>query len=678
MNELPIAGSSGLPAVADKRPAFGYTPRTQDYWYSKIVDSINRLEISERAQKANERKKKYQQYDFQQDRGGKPIQTVNGISRQLVTFVHNVVTTNPTVTPQFYQEHEELMWRYKLKGFVENNIRTNDLKTVLADLVWDTFFADIAWLKADWRTQFVGGTPTDPADSRQRQMQESAKIDQEHAAMGTGMALPTEPDDWHELHIDEHSKQEDALNQTIDTFTQAQAAGFDTEPQIAQAQQTLTLVGLHKDEHIKAARTVDQEFFEARRWPSYLVYYDPDAPTWKDAGWYALEVVERREVMMERDDLRGVSKLKGQPGRVTDEYHEGPANRARSSQPSADITGPTETYIRHFIIHDREGSQLIIIAVTETSQQVPLLVTDWPFEGDIVCPLVLRPVNDRIHGIPLIHILEFVHTQYAAVQDKISEYITKIPAAKMFIEKELLTDEVKKIISDPSKFFCPVKSLPKEKLMPWVAPGIDQNLLEERQRLNNELQLESGIPEVYNAGESDETATATAVRDRQAGNKIDDAKNKVASLVEWYCTTLVDTFRLHGTTEQWVRVIGDQGLQFDKFLPSDIPRDVYWNVDSDSLAPSKREMEKKQVIELLNVLTPLAGLLPGFQDFVISAVGKWDIMENPQKLKEQPPMPPMMPGMMPGGGAPGQVAPMQQQGMPGQMVGGELAAGATI
>lgn len=673
-----------IPMESVRQPKFGHNTRTQQYWYLKIIEAIDELDIEGRAAKAQNYQDKYQKYEFPRSGPGK--QTVNGISRQLVSFTNNVVSDNPTVTPQFLNELDENQWYDAAESFLQQKVKDVDLQAALTQMLWDNYYGDISWLRVDWTTSFVPtGTPTDPDALKQQANVQQAQIDAEHAQLQQGFALQTNEDDIHPLHRQGHEQVFNQLHMILPQIQDAVAAGLAPFEQQQVIEQQINLLGIHIDDHRRAEDSIEGEAFTAVRWPSYTVYYDPFATRWEDCDWYAIERVERLEDLKDRPDFRNTANLKGAPGKDSDPLHNRRI-RGRSTGMGPNMgnqTAPAEMYVRYWIIHDRRSRQLIVIADQEQNnpEQKPMVVEEWPFAGDIIKPFVLIPVNDRVHGVPMIERLEFVHKQYVAVENKISEYISEVPAAKIFIEDGAIDEPFIKQFKDPTKLFCKVKTgkLPKEQVLPWNHPGIDKNLLEERARLQNELQLESGIPEVYNAGESDETATATAVRDRQAGNKVNDAKNKLGRVVEWFCDRVVTFYRKFSVEPQVVRVVSDDGVTFKPFQPSELPDGIQWLVDADSLAPTKRELERKQTLEALQVLSALFGTFipnpqPLLKDY-LRQLGHGE--EIPEAFAMIPPQ--MLPGMAQPGmpGMPG-MTPDTMNGQPGNDVGGELAPAATI
>jgi len=85
---------------------------------------------------------------------------------------------------------------------------------------------------------------------------------------------------------------------------------------------------------------------------------------------------------------------------------------------------------------------------------------------------------------------------------------------------------------------------------------------------------------------------------------IEQDQQAVAELVKWWLDQLLAIWREMGTTEQWVRIVGDDGREFQRMTPAEIPTGVFWTVDSDSFQPLAREVEQKREIELVQAVAP--------------------------------------------------------------------------
>lgn len=646
-----------LKMVQESKPANGYNRDTQQYWYAKITSAIKKLNISERASNAR-RNKKFATYKFDDK------VTVNALSRKLIAKANNIVTDNPEVTPIFREFDDENIWRDKITAYVKDNIRKQHVKDELRAILWDNFTGDIGWGKIDYVTRFSAGTPTRPSAEKQRAIAERQRIIQENWGVVQGIPPLVGPEDIHALHIELHeSTKQDLAEQVRMGMVPPEA---------------LDMLDIHISAHREADVYAEEEQLQFRRWPSYLVYYDPDALRWDDVDWYAVEMIERREVLLGNEELKNVNRLKGMPGLRDDPYHErGAIDAGNVLGGTSDDVYPTETYLRYWIIHDKVVDQIVVIAQQEKYDQKPLLINNWPYPGDIVKPYVLNPVNDQIHGVSECERLSLLHNELIEVRKKISHYCKRVPVAKIFAAPAVLNKEGwSRDFNDPFKILCPTQHGGNEvKIFQW--PGLDQHLLQHAQRLDAELNEESGVPEFAQAAVTDESATATAARDRQFGNKIADAKDQLGKLVEWYCEMLVDVTRENGTIEQMVRIIGSDGMvTFDRFLPSDLPYGVAWLVDTDSFSPTRRELFKKQQLEFLTAISPF--LMPGPvidpKDILARLIRLFDGPEDMSRIfiQQQQPMLPLnmqvgASGMPPGGGMGGaQNNPMAmgQQPMP--------------
>jgi len=182
-----------------------------------------------------------------------------------------------------------------------------------------------------------------------------------------------------------------------------------------------------------------------------------------------------------------------------------------------------------------------------------------------------------------------------------------VPALKFFISEKLYNQKsFRRQWNDPNQPEVVLNDEDMNGVKDIKWPGVDQALLEREQRLENLLDSESGIPEYAQAESSGETATMTAARDRMMGAQLSSDKEAVSDIVRWWAGMTVAIWREMGTTEQFLRIVGDEGRDWQRFSPADIPYGISWLVDSDSLAPTRRELEKKQQMELIGVLSQFA------------------------------------------------------------------------
>ena len=136
-------------------------------------------------------------------------------------------------------------------------------------------------------------------------------------------------------------------------------------------------------------------------------------------------------------------------------------------------------------------------------------------------------------------------------------------------------------------------------------------------------------------------------------------------------------YRDFSTEPQTVRVVNEMGVAFQPFNPADLPSGVHWLVDSDSMAPSKRELERKQDLELMSTMSALFGtFIPNPSPLIRAVLRKFDFGEDIGEIMTPPQMM-MQPGMMPQPGVPG-MTPDSAGGQLGNDVGGELSPAATV
>lgn len=582
--------------VRDKRPRFGLTARTHRYWTERIADAAKRLKLDQRAAKARKYRERYGLY--QND----PSVPINSVSRKLVVKVNNTVQETPVITPHFRESDDEQNWSERLTAFMADAAEKTGLKKELRQLCWDNYFAGIGWARVDFQTRFAAAVPQTAREEKRQVLMDEQRIEQEHAQALAGVLPQIAPDDPHGLDLERHESRLDELMAQRELWPEGT---FERQA----VDLAINLLLVHVGDHRHADERVEEQKVVFRRWPPFLVVYDPDALRWEDCDWYAIEMVERKEVLQLDPLLKNVKKLQGAAGIDRDVYLE-KRRRGTMDAGGAGISeqrGEVERYIRYWLIHDRLEQQMIVVAETEQVEQLPLLVAPWPYPGEIVRPLVLRPVIDQVHGVAECSLLESVHDQLIDVARKIKQYVTAVPAYKFFILKKLMNrEEFKRHWRDPTIPWVPIEEDEAGGIKDLTWPGIDKNLLERELRLENMLDSESGIPEYAQAETTGETATMTSARDRMMGAMLAADKESVAELVQWWCTVTITIWREQGTTEQFVRIVGDQGRSWARFSPEDIPHGVTWLVDSDSLAPTRRELEKKQAMELLSALTPYA------------------------------------------------------------------------
>lgn len=630
--------------MRDKRPRFSDSVKTQQYWFAKLTDAYDRLRIEERAHKAAQYRRRYGKYRRSKSE-------TNAISRKLVVKVRNTVQDTPVCTPHFAEADDELHWADRLRSFADAQARKTSLKRQLRAICWDNYFAGIGWAEVDFLTRFSAGTPVEPATSKRQAIQDRDRIEQEFQQAMAGAMPMLSPDDPHALDIELHERHRD----DVMALRAAYPAGTFEAQQLDLA---INLLDIHIADHRHAQQRVDEQHVRFRRIPPFFVVYDPDALCWEDAEWYAVERMERKEVLTANPELKHVASLTGSAGVERDPYFQKRKNIDAGEVVGAKSEGaeaPTEQWIRYWIIHDRLENLMIVVADQEVLEQRPLKVGPWPYPGEILRPVVLRPVIDEIAGVSECEVLESLHDQLQSVQGKIQAYLDAVPAFKFLINEALASQgPFKRDFKDPSLPYARVKGDPAAagiKEFRW--PGLDKELINREQRLESALDWESGIPDYAQAQTNDETATMTAARDRMLGTQLSADKEEIAECVAWYLEMLIRIWRETGTVEQWVRIVGDSGRDWQHFLPQDLPYNVSWLVDADSLAPTKRELEKKQALEFVAAISPWAIPEPLVQMRPVLAAlfRKFDI--GPEDLSEifvQPMAAPALPAAAPAEG----------------------------
>ena len=656
---------AGPDPVRAKRPKFADSPRTQTYWYAKLQDAYTRLEMENRAHTASRNRRRYGKY---QRREGQS----NAISRKLVIKVRNTVQETPVLTPHFAEADDELHWADRLRSFAADQAHKTGLKRELRRLCWDNYFAGVAWAQVDFQSRFSAGTPVQASMEKRQAAADRDRIELEFQQAMIGQMPMLSPDDPHSLDIEIHERHRDDL--------MALRAGYPAGTfEAQQLDLGLQLMDVHIADHRYAENRVEDQKVRFRRVPPFSVVYDPDALCWEDSEWYAVDMTERKEVLEANPDLKHVRDLKGSAGCVKDPYFERQKTIDAGPVSGTGPEAPTELWVRYWLIHDRLEELLIVIAEPEIGEQRPLHVGPWPYPGPIVRPVVLRPVQDEIAGVSECEVLETLHDQLQGVQNKIQQYIDAVPAFKFLIQESLASHgPFKRSLKDPKIPYAVTKGDPSQGIKEFRWPGIDKELLEREQVLNAALDWESGIPDYAQMGSNDETATLTSAKDRQMGTQLGSDKEEIADVVEWWLANLINIWRESGTVEQWVRIVGDSGRDWQQFLPQDLPHNITWLVDADSLAPTKRELEKKQALEFVAAITPFAIPEPLIQmrPILAALIRKFDL--GPEDLSEifvQPMLPVAepMPGEMPPEAGAGPTDPNQGLGLDGQQQGAQLA-----
>ncbi|HUU85489.1 MAG TPA: hypothetical protein VM243_18475 [Phycisphaerae bacterium] len=567
-----------------KRPSWTYGTKTQHYWYQTIQDAKDRLKIEDRAQKAK-KNQAYATYDLD------PAATVNAISRKLIAKAVNIVTDLPIVTPQFQEQDDEERWRDIVTALCQREMRSSELKWELRRQLWDNFTGDISWGMLSFESRFAKPQAVDPTADRRRVVEEQARIELEHQAAAMGQMLTVGPGDMHVLHEQLHRDFRDKMAQMVEQ---------------ALLPDVLAMFDLHLADHRQAQQRVVAEKVRYQRVPPYLVYYDPDALKWADVEWYAIEFVERVEILKVNPQLRNTNALIGSAAVYDDPYHDRKPGHIDADQHS--YATPREVHIRYWLVHSRFDNQMIVVAEHEQSDQLPLLVAPWPYPCDIVKPFVLNQVNDQVHGVSEIARLTRLHNELIDIRAKISDHARHVPTAKVAVDPSLATDKgLMRQLKDPKQIWVTVDP---NKAKEIKFPNLDDALVNLAEKLDMELNEEAGTPEFAQAASVDETATATAARDRQFGTVLKDAKASLAEQVRWFCVSVVVIWRENGTTEQLVRIVGDRGRDWRSFSPTDLPYGVTFEVDADSLSPTQRDLAKKEARELVETLAPFMNPAP--------------------------------------------------------------------
>lgn len=575
--------------LRDKVPTFKLNNDTHLFWWRTLTHAKKQLDVDKRAGKASENRK-WANYEFQGDDS-----QINAITRKLRAKEMQLISETPGIIPQFREWDDDLRWQDLLVSLAQREMRDSDVRTQIRRMIWDNFVGDISWGMVKFESQF--SFPTVDVRTRKRQaIEDGNRIDEEHRGVLMGELLFVGEDDLHALHLERH---EDLRDQIVEGVREGIVA-----PEILDA------LEMHLADHRAMMTPVDNERFMFERWPSYLVLYDPTATRWQDVDWYATEHVQRKKDLEAHPALKFVSKLDGGQQVTRDPYHKTRTLGDTSRRQMDEETVGRDMYVRFWVIHWLPDNQMIVVAEHEKPDQRPMAVETWPFPGQSIRPFVLNPVPDQIHGVSEAKRLEGAHKQLVQADNRIRRYMKDLPPMKVFVTKTAAADEkFWTELNDPSIKYVQVNADTMDAIKEIKIAPLPEELRNQSIHLEARLNEEAGTPEFAQAAITEETATATAARDRQFSALIEDGKWYISQMVDWMLTQMVAYWRENGTTEQLVQITGDRGRMWESITPADLPYGVSWQVDPDSLSPTARDLAKKQQLEFLQVIAPF--LEPG-------------------------------------------------------------------
>lgn len=391
--------------------------------------------------------------------------------------------------------------------------------------------------------------------------------------------------------------------------------------------------------------------------------YDPDAKKWSDRRW---EAEQCDELVSALEAIPGIKNLNPDNCPTVDEFD----NEQRPNRVSNDFDFAACT-VRVWKIHDRENNSYVILPCYASAESKPLLESDWPYGGiDIYHPVVHHPIDDQIHGMATLEIIEPVLSLIAKTNAVIERMNRRAASYKMLGSSEL----DKKQIADITNEYLALATLPaqvlsmmKEYKPPLLAAELPafRTFLEDRI-----LRKLLGTDAIMQGGDTSHEISASEAQGRIAAQqgRVDRRMLRISKLLEWVGYNFLMLYHDLADEELLIRVAGPMGTEFKRLNPAMLTSDLEVKIDLESVSPAKLSADAATATQFAAMCMKLAPELMDKKELLTWLAAKQRI-RNPQKLFAD-----IQQMMMPPAESPNQESTPQSAGLPESKLMGQMPA----
>lgn len=609
-----------------------------DLWFERIKRAKDLLEIEERKKRYDETVKLINGERCEES----PADVyLNEAFSPFADLAHSTIPGVPPVSVEARRmEHERTAKMVSAFADSLTDSGVIPLEAELYDTEWDSICAGIGVFKCPWSAQFKP-TTTRPSDSPEflQPYVEDAMVENSDPSIAK-----VSEDDNHAVHLQVH-------------------AGV---PGLEQ----------HIAEHEESLVGTVKELPDIQRVAWWDFVYDPDATRWQDRQWEA-ELCE--ELVSVLQDIPGVKNLTVENcGNASLDENDNGFNETTATN-AFDFEN---TKVRVWKIHDRRHDEYVIIPDAEGCK--PVLEADWIYPGlDIYNVLVHtgQRIPGQIHGVSLMELARPTLEEMAHLNKRIRRQIDKKAASGPVAARGALTAQDKQQLSNEETMIKEVSASAIGTWKDWDPDGIPQDFLMQMERLEGNLRRILGNDVMMQGGDSphSQTATEAGLRGQYNENRMTRRKADISDTMSWIVRTWVMLVRAIGGKEIPVRIAGPVGMELAYLSPSEIPDDLAFTLDIESLDQGKKAQELQGKVQWYQAAMGVAAVNPQAYDPI--KLTNWLAVEmgirDPERFQPSMMDPtmaaPAMPGQpgMAGQNMPTPSMPMAQAGnMPEQMPGG--------
>lgn len=529
-------------------------------------------------------------------------------------FKLEVLGERPTIKIETWRQADRIMEAAQTKLCDLELGREENWKAV-AKVVDDAGLAGIGWLRADWYT-----SAEDAEDNAEDAEAKAAQSANQHiAGILSGAGASVAEDDIHSIHV---AIEGAALNTFGLTSSQQQA------------------LKSHIEEHEAALPLSAPAGFVLSRIHPANMLWDDTADDIRYMEWIAERSVERLEDVKANKRYSHTANLTGQVEVRRVGYKRkakrvvGTAHPGTSSHEDGLVNTDEDKWVVLWHIHNLRTNQLIVVCETSIDKK-PLLVTDWPYPSSIYYPLVFDEETDGIEGISDYKRMYYPCVKRADIQERWLAHLDIHSRRKIIHEAEWADAKGMEALKDPKQTCVEVASLGGYRVLEDVPINPDSYRIDALMKDNINRSLGTGEA-AQGVGFGANSATEAGHVDAARGRVLKDRRERVAAMLKWVCTKILEYYREFGTE----RLFLERGISPENDLvldPSDIVTSVTITVDTDATSAANQELDrqqKRQAIELINASPWMIELLgtAGRVELMKAYLRSQNIFQNPDAI----------------------------------------------
>lgn len=558
-----------------------------EFWQAELQRSRDLLE-------REEREDEWDGYIKYQDYVLPPEERYNFIAPQINDLINEVTGERPDISVKVKRKTDEHRTA-QLEALLSWDIDTRHGWNVVQKIVRDAAWFGIGWGKQIWQGSLDSTFgPDSPELTQAVELGELARIDWEHQTMFAFMQpITVQPTDVDWLHIERHKQ---LVSQPLTPIELRLALEAHIAAHEAQA--------FNDDESRSIQVRVD---------PRNMLY-DPDVDEPNRFRWIAERSVEVFEDMQQNRIYRkaAVKGLRPEEDNIDKKESRDGTSADVGLEPERSQGQPRLRVVDVWRIYDQRNERLILYSPQQTENKL-LNVLDWPYRGSIWRPLVLVPVSRQVEGVPMPRMLHTAHLDLSFLTVAHRDAIRKAPHQQRFIRRGALENAEQQAILDGSRDDIIVNIDPNSAIKIVDPPKINPEMFSLRDELfdyQNRTLRSSEVSQGITGGAkfATEIEALLAAQGRSL-RTLREAVKDWAEAMKWLQKAQYHDF---GSADLIVQITGGEGVRFDPLDPSEIPLDAEVIVDLDSFSAVNREVQKRLVRELFQMITASPQLMTMF------------------------------------------------------------------